>query len=96
MQALIVRRDVTPPISIRYSLEMDAVSTTYHAEGRVIVATFEDFDLLGTYEVSFDRRREWDAEIETFLRARQQRMSMAGSSTTTTIPTTMKPLVWLG
>jgi exonuclease III len=45
--------------------------------------------LLGTYvpnngvtEISFARRREWDADVETFLRARQQRIStsMASSS----------------
>lgn len=109
--ALLVRRDVTPPISIRYSLNMDAPPSTHHVEGRVILATFEDFDLLGTYvpnngvtEVSFDRRREWDSEIETFLRARQRMLStmVSSSSTpptttiTTTATTTMKPLVWLG
>ena len=109
--ALLVRRDVTPPISIRYSLNVDAPPSTHHVEGRVILATFEDFDLLGTYvpnngvtEVSFDRRREWDSEIETFLRARQRMLStmVSSSSTpqtttiTTTATTTMKPLVWLG
>lgn len=111
--ALLVRRDVTPPISIRYSLNMDAPPSTHHVEGRVILATFEDFDLLGSYvpnngvtEVSFDRRREWDSEIETFLRARQRMLSTMVSSsstpqtttltTTTKATTTMKPLVWLG
>jgi exonuclease III len=87
--ALLVRRDVTPPTSIRYSLDnMDTPpSTIHHVEGRVILASFDDFDLLGTYvpnngvtEISFGRRREWDAEMGTFLRARQQRMSSMASS----------------
>ena len=91
--ALLVKRDVAPPNSIRYSLDLSAPSTSHHPEGRVILASFDDFDLLGTYspnngtsEPAFERRRGWDAAIGSFLANRGS--SSSGSTT--------KPLIWLG
>lgn len=82
-----MRRDVTPPSSLRFSLDLDAPGGSHHPEGRVILASFDAFDVLGTYspnngttEPSFARRREWDAACAAFLAARPQ----------------ARPLVWLG
>jgi len=84
--ALLVRRDVAQPSALRYSLDLSAPSARHHSEGRVICATFEEFDILGTYvpnngmtDASFERRRAWDAEMSAFLRAPRER-----------------PLIWLG
>ena len=46
--ALLVRRDVAPPLSVRYSLDMTLPATTHTSDGRVIVASFEAFEVLGT------------------------------------------------
>jgi exonuclease III len=46
--ALLVRRDVQQPVSLRFSLDLAAPSEAHHADGRVIVASFEAFELLGT------------------------------------------------
>ena len=85
--ALLVRRDVTPPAALRYSLDLSAPASTHTTDGRVIVASFESFDVLGTYapnngttEASFARRREWDAAIAAYLSARPKEV----------------PLIWMG
>ncbi len=85
---LLVRRACEQPTALRYTLEPDAPAGTHHPDGRVIVATFSEFELLGTYspnngthEASFERRRQWDAQTEALASA----------------PTPSgKPLVWLG
>ena len=43
-----MRRDVAPPLSVRYSLDMTLPATTHTSDGRVIVASFEAFEVLGT------------------------------------------------
>ena len=58
-----------------------------HPDGRVIVAAFDELEVLGTYapnngstEESFARRRQWDAAVGAFLHG-------ADAS---------RPVMWLG
>ena len=46
--ALLVRRDVKQPTALRFSLDLAAPDATHHPEGRVIVASFDGLDVLGT------------------------------------------------
>lgn len=75
--ALLVRRSCAQPRALRYSLDLDAPPSAHEAEGRVIFASFEDFDLLGMYVPNngskleaFARRRQWDADVAKFLAGR--------------------------
>ena len=114
---LLVRRDRAQPLAVRFSLAADR-PTDHTAEGRVILATFQEFDVLGTYspnngttEVSFERRRAWDRQVEAFLRARRcapSDLTSADSAPAATAPTATaptataptasecRPLIWLG
>ena len=88
--ALLVRRDVKQPTALRFSLDLAAPDATHHPEGRVIVASFDGLDVLGTYSpnngmtiASLARRRAWDAEVSAFLVDRPGRASG-------------KPFAWVG
>lgn len=72
--ALLVRRECEQPASLRYSLDPAAPAERHHPDGRVVACSFGGFELLGTYapnngtdEVSFERRRVWDAEVRHFV-----------------------------
>lgn len=76
--ALLVRRPCRP-MRVRYSLKEGAPQGQHHTDGRVIFAEFETFDLLATYSPnngwtpsSFERRRQWDAQVTEFLRRRRE------------------------
>lgn len=90
--ALLIRRGCVQPTNLHFSLDPAAPSTSHHPEGRVIGCSFPSFDLLGTYspnngttEESFQRRRQWDADMEAYLTSR--RAASGGKK---------KPQVWLG
>jgi len=83
---LLVKASCEQPHALRFSLDRDAAASAHHREGRVILASFAQFDVLGTYspnnggsEESFARRRLWDAECGALLRRARG-----------------PPLVWLG
>eukprot|EP00927_Polykrikos_kofoidii_P053792 TRINITY_DN48344_c0_g1_i1.p1 TRINITY_DN48344_c0_g1~~TRINITY_DN48344_c0_g1_i1.p1 ORF type:complete len:403 (-),score=60.71 TRINITY_DN48344_c0_g1_i1:69-1277(-) len=92
--ALIVRKTLRPS-RLTYTLpafkksshssHLDPADPSWHPEGRIILASFESFDLLATYapnngndESSFARRAAWDEALLTEFRERT------------------RPLVWMG
>lgn len=88
--ALLVRRGITPPDEVHFSLDAAAPATAHHPEGRVVACSFPSYTLLGTYspnngttEESFARRRQWDAAVEDYL----VRRASSGSA---------KPAIWMG
>ncbi|KAL1522809.1 hypothetical protein AB1Y20_017779 [Prymnesium parvum] len=83
---LLVRTACTQPHSVRFNIDGESAPHVHHKDGRVIRASFEQFDLLGTYspnngtaEESFARRRAWDAACLAMLQAPRH-----------------SPLVWVG
>jgi len=96
--ALLLRKTVEKPVSVRFNLDVGADPTVHEDEGRVICAEFERFHLLITYTpnnggkkvldekgaqtVSFAKRQEWDARVTAFV----QHMANEHS----------KPLVYVG
>ena len=104
---LLVRRGREVPSSLRFSLSASE-PTAHHPEGRVILASFSDFDLLGTYspnngthEASFAKRRQWDAACEALLRERASSGEQTGTSESSSAGAShsqrpSKPLIWLG
>jgi hypothetical protein len=78
--ALLVRTDRAPPSRVVYSLDAGAGPERHHPDGRIVLASFESFDVLGTYapnnggkEESFERRRAWDRELSRFVSAPRER-----------------------
>ena len=45
---MLVKSACEQPHSVRFSLNLDAPAATHHKDGRVIFASFEEFDVLGT------------------------------------------------
>jgi len=87
---LLVKAACEQPRELRHSLDPNAAAATHQTEGRVILASFERFDLLGTYtpnnggsEDAHARRRRWDEACAALL----QRRGGAAAA---------RPLVWLG
>ena len=77
---LLVRKDRAQPLEVRYSLDAAAPAGRHHPEGRVILAHFAHLELLGTYvpnngsnEASFERRRQWEVELDSLLLAPRER-----------------------
>ena len=71
---LLVRRDREQPTQLRYNLDPATCGEQHSAEGRVIVASWEEFQLLGTYvpnnglsASSLRRRLKWDEEMTLFM-----------------------------
>eukprot|EP00929_Paragymnodinium_shiwhaense_P115752 TRINITY_DN84821_c0_g1_i1.p1 TRINITY_DN84821_c0_g1~~TRINITY_DN84821_c0_g1_i1.p1 ORF type:complete len:437 (+),score=54.05 TRINITY_DN84821_c0_g1_i1:47-1312(+) len=93
--AMLIRRPLHPS-SIQYTLpalsrsgvhsaHRDVADSTWHPEGRIILAAFESFDVLATYapnngndESAFARRAAWDSAMKETLEARR------------------RPLIWIG
>ena len=85
---LLVKAACEQPRELRHSLDPNAAAATHQTEGRVILASFERFDLLGTYtpnnggsEDAHARRRGWDEACAALL----QRRGGAAAA---------RPLVW--
>ncbi|CAK0844045.1 unnamed protein product, partial [Prorocentrum cordatum] len=90
--AMLIRRGIQPsrvlftlPALAREGVHRDPADPHCHPEGRVILASFETFDLLATYApnngndaAAFARRAAWDAAMLEELSARS------------------RPLVWIG
>ena len=95
--AALVKREVKP-LSVRFTLDDDN-SAEHDPEGRIVRLEFDTFQLLATYtpnngtredaqHASFQRRRDWDAKITSFV-ARAHAAAAAS-------PPTGKPLIYVG
>ena len=99
--ALLVKRSCAQPHTLRFSLEPGGGASAAHdPEGRVVLASFRTFELLGTYvpnngstEESFKRRRDWDARVRAFLIGR--RANAAAAAAVPGGPVAI-PLIWGG
>lgn len=76
-QAIFVRNTLQSP-TISYTFDKTGSNNHHDEEGRIIIAEFEHIILISTYtpnngvtEDKFQRRRNWDYQIETFLTAQQ-------------------------
>jgi AP endonuclease 1 len=77
-QAILVRKTLQIP-TISYTFEKTGCKRQHDNEGRIIIAEFEHVILLSTYtpnngvtEDKFQRRRDWDGQLEKFLIAQRE------------------------
>ena len=103
---MLYKKDLKTPM-IRYDLRIpgsyddEQEIPTHHIHGRHIVMEFNEFILLNTYapnkqtkESGWIRRREWDAELITYVREINQAYVQTKSHPN--LKKRNKPLIWVG
>lgn len=94
-QAILVHKSLQTPV-ISYTFDKTGTKFSHDNEGRIIIAEFDTVIVVSTYtpnngvtEDKFQRRRNWDKELELFLVAQCGcPIGVSPPATTTTVMTT--------